>query len=160
MNIIFRRAPLLAGLLALALTGCGAEDGLNKGGKLTGKVTIDGKPLKGGNVVVVSENGKYSVQGYVNGEGVYTVLEPPRGKVNIAVQTVHLRGSVIPKGNPSAGKGKGGDGSRGMTLPDPKEIGLGFTAIPERYEKPDTSGLHAEVKSGDQTHDLELTGKP
>ncbi len=161
MSINFRRAAILAGLFALVLAGCGAGDnGLNKGGKLTGRATIDGKPLKGGNVIVVSENGKYSVQGYINGEGIYTVLEPPLGKVKIAVQTSHLRDSVVPKNDPGKGKGKGIDGSRGMTLPDPKELGLGFTAIPARYEKAETAGLTTEVKSGDQAHDIELTSAP
>ena len=159
MKLNYRFAPLLLGLAALGAAGCGAGDlGLNKGGKLTGKVALDGKPLAGGYVIVASESGRYSVQGYINAEGVYTVPEPPLGKVTVAVQTAHLRGAAVPKGDP--GKGKGGEGSRGMVLPDPNEIGLGFTEIPERYEKGETSGLTAEVKPGNQTHNLDLTGKP
>lgn len=154
-----RIAPLLAGLLAAALAGCGGDAGLNRGGKLTGAVTLDGKPVKGGNVVVASEDGKYSVQGFINGEGTYTVAEPPLGKVRIAVQTAYLRGSTAPRGDPTGGKGGKGEGSRGMVMPDPKDIGREFTEIPEKYEKPDTSGLTAEVKPGDQTHDLPLTAK-
>lgn len=159
MRNTLRFAPLLAGLLAFGPAGCSSGDGLNHGGKLTGKVTIDGQPLKGGNVTVLSENGKHSVQGFINGEGTYSVPEPPLGKVTIVVQTAHLRGSVVPKGDPSAkGAGKG-EGSRGMTLPDPKDIGLGYTDIPERYESGATSGLTVEVKPGDQTHNIELTRK-
>ncbi len=159
MSIRIRFASLAAGLLALALAGCGG-DGLNHGGKLSGKVTLDGKPLKGGNVIVSSEDGKHSVQGFITGEGTYSVPEPPLGKVKIAVQTAHLRGSFTPKeGVPAGAGGKGELGSRGMTLPDPKEIGLGFTAIPSKYEKPETSGLTTEIKGGDQTHNVELTSK-
>ena len=141
-------------LSVLAVLGCGG-DGLNRGGKLTGKVTIGGKPLSGGNVIVTSEDGKYSVQGFINGQGTYSVLEPPLGKVKLAVQTSHLKGSTQPKAAPGGGAGKG-EGSAGMVLPDPKDIGLGYTPIPAKYEKPETSGLTAEIKPGDQTHDIEL----
>lgn len=147
-------ALVAAGLGAGLLIGCGS-DGLNRGGQLTGRVTLAGKALQGGNVIVVSEDGKYSVQGFINGQGVYTVPEPPLGKVKLAVQTSHLKGSVLPKAGPVGGKD--GPGSAGMVLPDPKDIGLGYTPIPARYEKPETSGLTAEVRPGNQTHDIELT---
>ena len=157
MHNTTRFAPLLAGLFALGLAGCNTGDGLNHGGKLSGKVTIDGKPLKGGNVTLLSADGKHSVQGFINGEGTYSVSEPPLGKVTIVVQTSQLRGSAVPKGG-DAGKGAGkGEGSRGMTLPDPKDIGLGYTEIPDKYENAATSGLTVEVKPGDQTHDIPLT---
>jgi hypothetical protein len=157
MRVRFTPAPLCAALLALALAGCGGGTGLNTGGALTGTVSLDGKPIKGGNVLVVSEDGRLSASGFVNGEGTYTVPEPPLGKVKVAIQTSHLRGSFVPKSGEKGG-GKG-EGSRGMVMPDPKDIGLEFVAIPDKYEKPETSGLATEVKGGTETYDLALSAK-
>ncbi|HEY1186939.1 MAG TPA: hypothetical protein VGE74_04745 [Gemmata sp.] len=154
----YARGPV-AVLLVLALAGCsGNRSGINTGGKLTGQVTLNGKPIKGGNVLVVSEDGKFSASGYVNGEGTYTVPEPPLGKVRIALQTSHLRGSMVPKGT-GPKSGGSNEGSRGMVMPNPKEIGLEFTEIPAKYENPSTSDLRFEVKGGDETHDLQLTAQ-
>lgn len=160
MTRLTRPAALAAGLVALVFAGCGGGPKLNTGGKLTGTVTIDGKLIKGGNVLVVSEDGRLSSSGFVNGEGVYTVPEPPMGKVRIAVQTSHLRGSVAPKRSGPKGGGAGGaDGSRGMVLPDSKEIGMEYTEVPGKYESPGTSDLGFEVKGGDETFDLKLSAK-
>jgi hypothetical protein len=155
--LVRAKSIALCAALLLALAGCGGGGGLNTGGALTGKVTIDGKPIKGGNVLVVSEDGTRSASGFVNGEGTYTVPEPPLGKVKVSLQTSHLRGSFAPKSGEKAG-GKG-EGSRGMVMPDPKDIGLEFTAIPDKYEKPETSGLGTEVKGGTETYDLTLSAK-
>jgi hypothetical protein len=151
-----RTAALLAGFVALFLAGCG-DAGLNRGGSLTGEVTIDGKPVTAGTVLVVSENDKYAVSGFINEYGKYTVKEPPLGPCKIAVQTRDKKGSTRPA---DTGKGgKAGSGSAGMVLPDPEEIGLTYVPIPDHYEEAKTSGLVVEVKAGKQDHPLTLTWK-
>jgi hypothetical protein len=46
-----------------------------------------------------------------------------------------------------------------VILPDPSERGLVYRAIPEKYEKVETSGLTCVVQKGTQTHDLKLSSK-
>jgi hypothetical protein len=46
-----------------------------------------------------------------------------------------------------------------MVLPDPKVRGLVYKAIPEKYERIETSGLTVVVTPGHQQHDIVLTSK-
>lgn len=151
------RLAALIGLLVL-VAGCSSGDpGLNLGGAVTGKVTIDGRPVTAGTVLFVSENDKYAVQGPINEFGKYTVKEPPLGKCLVAVKTREKAGSVRPK---AATTGSGGVvGSGGIVLPSPEEIGMTYVPTPPKFEDAKTSGLTAVIKKGNQEHDLPLTMK-
>ena len=61
------RIPLLV-VLFLALCGCGGEAIQDKGptGKLSGKVTYQGRKITLGRVVVVSEDGKHQSSGEIS----------------------------------------------------------------------------------------------
>lgn len=152
----YLRLAALIGLLAV-VSGCGGGDpGLNLGGAVSGKVTIDGRPVTAGTVLLVSENDKYAVQGPINEYGRYTVKEPPLGRCLVAVRTRDKMGSVRPK---VAASGGGGVGSAGMVLPNPEEIGMTYVPTPTKYEDAKTSGLTAVIQKGNREHDLELTAK-
>lgn len=148
---------ILGLLVLLLLSGCGGDPGLNRGGVLTGEVTIDGKPVTAGTVLVVSENDRYAVTGFINEYGKYSVKEPPLGMCKVAIRTKDKIGSKRPPGG--AKGGKVGAGSGGMVLPEPDEMGLTYVPIPDKYEEAGTSGLTVEVKAGKQEHALELTWK-
>jgi hypothetical protein len=150
MRGIYARAAAGVLLAALALAaGCAKGDGVNRGGKLTGTITIDGKPVGGGEVIILSADGKHSMSGRIRNSGAYEILEPPLGPCKLAVITSPLK-EVPP---PSKKKGP-------VDFTDPKtgEWPI-YVAVPEKYEKPDTSGLVVEVKGGDQSHDIPLTAK-
>ena len=144
------------GLLVLLLCGCGPSDGLNRGGDLSGTVTLDGKPLGGGRVELFSANGKNSVSCQLRPDGTYTVSEPPLGRCKVVVQTSHLKGMPpAPKGP----KGRIREGaSAGMMYPD--DLGLVYTPIPANYEDLATTDLTVTVRRGKQTQDITLTAKP
>ncbi len=154
-----RTLPRVAGVtlacIALTLGGCGPR--INHG-EVRGQVTIDGQPVTAGNVLFVSEDGQLTSTAPLNGDGAYVMKEAPIGKVRIAVQTLIYRGAAAP---PTVGRGGGANqvGSKGMVLPDPSVRGLVYKAIPEKYEKVESSGLSAEVVKGDQKIDISLTWK-
>jgi hypothetical protein len=158
--IMNHRTTLLMALLVLGpLAGCTPGDPLNRGGSLSGKVTIDGEPVTAGNLLLISEDGNWTGTAPLRGDGTYTVKEPPLGNVKVAVQTELYRDRRVPTQYPSA---KGKDklpGSGGMSLPDPSVRGLVYKEIPEKYEKPETSGLTCVVQRGHQQHDFPLTAK-
>ncbi len=151
----YRRAAGF-GILLLALAGCGSADGLNRGGDLSGQVTLDGKALGGGRVEIFSEDGKNSVACQIRPDGSYTLNEPPLGPCKITVKTSYLKG--MPTAAPGGKGGKGVAGSSaGMIFP--KDVGLVYTPIPPKYEDPARTDLAVTVEPGKQKHDIALTRK-
>ena len=137
-------------LVILLVLGCGRGDGVNRGGKLIGKVTIDGKTVSAGEVIIIGSDGKHSMSGKIRNDGTYTVIEPPMGACKLAVVTSSFK-SVPP---PSRKKGP-----VDYTDPATGEWPI-YVPTPARYEKAETSDLTVDVKGGDQTHDIPLTEKP
>jgi hypothetical protein len=154
-----RKLAFLTILLALfVVAGCG--DPLNRGGSVSGMVTIDGEPVTAGNVLFASEDGQWTVFAPLRGDGTYLVKEPPLGNVKIAVQTEMYKGRAVPPNTKNEPRGDPKQvGSGGMVLPDPSVRGLIYKAIPDKYEQFETSGLSCVVKRGDQQHDIPLTAK-
>ena len=68
---------LWLGIVVLA-AGCG-----EKTGKVSGKVTLNGQPLKGGTVTF--EGSKGGVSGMVSSEGTYSIPNAPVGAVKISL---------------------------------------------------------------------------
>jgi hypothetical protein len=135
--------------VAVAVVGCKPGGGK---GIVTGKVTYKGAPLKGGRVVFSTSN-KQGSQADIGEDGTYTTPEMATGPAKIGVETSYLnrqtgrirnqppKDAKMPEGYTMAGGG--GDAKR-------------YVKIPDQYEKADTSGLTYDVKSGKQTHDIEL----
>jgi hypothetical protein len=74
---------------SLGLAGCGSSSGI-----VTGKVTYNNRPLKGGNVTFVGANGSASAR--INEDGTYTIDKVPTGEAKIAVETSSLRPRRVP----------------------------------------------------------------
>ncbi len=148
---------LFVSIVGLILAGCSSSTGINKGGQLSGQVTIDGRPVTGGTVLLSSDDDRYAVSGFINEKGRYLVKEPPLGACKIAVRTSHLTGSVRPRDG--ARQGKAGVGSGGMVLPDPEVEGMTHVAIPAKYEDPKTTPLTYTVEAGTKEFDLKLSAK-
>lgn len=128
-----------------ALAGCGSNVSPTAGydSKVTGTITLDGKPLDMGMVfferdgksgsATISEGGKLLDDGGV-----------PSGKVKVKVDAVmyaHMAGRV-PKAKGGAGAMGGGPGG------PPGE----YREIPKKYRDFATSGLEFDLKAG--TNDL------
>lgn len=145
----------MAFLVVFACAGC--QRG-NPGGELAGQVTIDGEPVRGGNVIIANDDGTIIQIGRIGDDGRYSVAEPPLGDVKIAVQTSQFKGF---KGTTASNGAEDtqGRGSGGMIVPDPKTLGMTYVWVPEQYEDYNTSGLTLKIKRGKLEHDIKLTGK-
>ncbi|QDT54333.1 hypothetical protein Pan44_23620 [Caulifigura coniformis] len=154
---------LSALVLALAVTGCGGEESTVVLAPVTGAVTLDGRPVDGA-----------------------TVVFSPKGEAPMSMAITDLNGKFELKtgsGRPGAAVGDHGiavvlsitsGGSPPPVSPDglapltPSEAGGGQVVakhvaprtvwmVPEKYSKPESSGLTATVPSGGLTdYKLEL----
>jgi hypothetical protein len=146
------KAVLLAGAVVpvLGTAGCG---GVSKA-TVTGKVSYNGKVLKGGYVTFIHAN--RTVSGQINQDGTYTIEDIPTGAVKICVATSHLstknRTGPASYAPPKGAEAAGGD----YTPPDRGAAARRYTEIPAKYEKEGTSDLTYTVEGGQTTYDIKL----
>ena len=125
---------------AFLLTGC--ED--KNIGHISGKVTLDGRPLSGGSVIFEDKAADISIYAPLTPEGTYKIRTHeknglPAGKYQVA---------IVPN--------RPFSGTPVMTDPNMKPPGSG-PPIPVKYHKSATSGLTATVQAGDNPpYDFEL----
>jgi len=145
--------------LTIALVGCGSEK-LNRPPvfKVTGKVTLSGKPVANADVTFIHDESKRAAFGKTNAEGVYKLTTfaandgAVEGKHSIKVvdipppaTTPALADTESPEYQPP---GIGQD-----TMPKPK------SNLPAKYSDAATSGLFGVVNAdgGENVIDLQLT---
>lgn len=124
-------------LLPVAVAGCSRPMG-----SVSGKVACQNQPLPAGSVTFVHADGT-TVSGAIK-DGSYSLSKVPAGPCTVLVV------SLPPP--------------RGMWNPQTKEIVGGEAPnkrlyaipIPPRYNDPQQSDLHREVKSGSQTYDIDM----
>jgi hypothetical protein len=157
----FVRASFVVGLVAaIGVAGCG------KGvGTVSGKVSYQGKALKGGSVTFVSAEGGPSPGAQIKEDGTYTVPDVPGGKYKICVTTSFLKpeqkfglGPTGPKIDPKAPPPAA---DLPPTASSPRAAVEAhnlkrYVAIPDKYSKPEETDLEYTVTAGDQTHDIDL----
>lgn len=140
----FRRS-LVGFLLLLGMLGacgCSGSGAAGKGDRVSGKVTLNSKPVSG-LVVFVGSDGK-EVTAPIAPDGQYTVLEPPHGEVKVLVRGL---------GGPSPGAGKAVKGKEEVPGGPSLEAGV---PPPAKYSQPN-NGLQLIVTGGAQTYDIDLT---
>ena len=128
-------------LLLIGLVGC--QKGPPEIASLTGKVTLDGKPLSVGIVSVVSGDDVTRGSARIAADGTYSIVGAPVGPVKLSVSTEDDK-IIYPE--PGSGSTK--------ERPNPK-----YVAIPKKYEKFETSGLETTIPKGKGTYDVVLTSK-
>jgi hypothetical protein len=148
------RARLLArvGTACLLIAGAGCSRGPATG-DVSGKVTLNGKPVPSAVITFLAEGGRMG-NGQIK-DGEYHIPEAPQGPVQIEI----------------AG-GSGGTGKVKMPpsmkkfIPEDQQgvweesVGKGAprarVVVPARYGKSSTSGLSYQVTPGKQVHDIDL----
>jgi hypothetical protein len=85
----------LCGILVAA--GCGGQKG-----EVSGKVSYQGQPVRGGMVSFIPEAGGLKTSA-IEEDGSYTVRDVPLGPVKITVETDSFRPPVMPQGGPGSG---------------------------------------------------------
>lgn len=127
--------PLFAALVWTA--GCGG--GKSKTESVSGKVTLEGKPVSG-EITFVCSDGK-EIKSPLAPDGGYSILNPAKGDAKIGVKSM---GSAPP---PTAG-----------TKADITGMPAGGAGVPPpaKYGNPASSGLTYPVKGGEETHNIDL----
>lgn len=166
-------------LLLVAIAGCGDKNPPTA--KVTGKVTLDGKPVEGAVVTFMPENGGKPGVGRTNSDGTFslTTFESDDGAV-LGPHKITVTKYAVPDG----GMSPYGDQAQQPAAPDPnkklteeEEMALmeqGYTAsaaqpknrnevlkseLPAKYANAETSGLTYTVVEGENTVNLELTSR-
>ncbi len=124
-----KRPRWLAAAVLLALVGCGGGTG-----EVSGIVTLDGKPLPGGMVAFIPENGSAKTSP-IKADGSYLVSNVPVGPARITVVTV----PPVSFGNAK-----------------PNLLHGEYVPIPKKYGDPRKSGLALDVTRGKQEYNLPL----
>jgi hypothetical protein len=135
---------------ALVLTGCESSPGT-----LTGKVTYQGKPLKGGNILFYTKKRPVSVP--IQPDGTYKAENVPGGEAKVTVETESLK----PTGEPPPPTYKPPPGSADVTggynpAAAAARTGANYVAIPKKYSDKETTPLTVTVTGGPQTYDIKL----
>jgi hypothetical protein len=131
--------------------------GCSSKGSVTGKVFYQGKPLDGGTVLFVPEQGG-GLTSQIQADGSYSIVKLPPGLVKIAVSTPKppepprytgrlnylMDKEKKEKRQNAAGKG-----------PPAKQS----IQIPQHFGDPEKSGLTYTVQNGPQTYDIQLNEK-
>jgi hypothetical protein len=148
--------------IPLLVLGCALLAGCGPGGptlgKVTGKVTLDGKPLPNVAVTFMPTEGG-SASGITDASGNYELSHPngkgtPLGKNKVSVTTVQKPTSTvdlsqIPSDSPEYAKAlEASQSGYNVTFKEP---------IPEKYNL--KTELQYEIKSGSQTINLELKSR-
>jgi hypothetical protein len=125
---------LLLALTVGLLTGCGDRSGgADLMGKVSGKVTVNGKPLKSGRINFISEQVGVGAGGDLTPEGTYTLDGPVPEGVYKCFITFNIAPSQL--GTPAADVVK---------------------TVPEKYQSQGTSDLSVTVESGENERDFDL----
>jgi len=154
------------GLLVLVTLSAAVGCGGGGTGKITGKVTYNGNPLKGGEVWYINEAKQQTQSGQIGEDGSYTVDRVPAGECKVVVKTKQLLQQASAGGGsggkgPPPGKGKEApkiSNEAGYEKPSGEDAKRKFVAIPTRYEDAATTPLTYTVRRGSQENDLKLEG--
>jgi hypothetical protein len=138
----------VACLLLLGLGGC------SKGqGTVSGKVTLEGKALKSGSVLMVGED-QVRYSGDIERDGSYRIENVTFGNIRVAVYSVDPKEQNVPKSKNDR------PGKLGGKIPDrPPVDNVGWFPIPADYGDPSKSGLALTVDQPNQVFDIPLKGK-
>ena len=121
-------------LAVVTLAGCGGKDD-EATAPVSGRVTVDGKPLSTGEVVFVAKNGKRS-KGNISDDGTFTLTSPSGGDSPIGPSSVCV---TAMKPAPSGDR---------FASPVP--------LIPPRFGQPEHSGMTWDVAEGSNRVHVEL----
>jgi hypothetical protein len=127
------RAALLAavGCVVGFPAGCGSR--VKPQGEVSGTVKINGQLVTAGEVVFFPEAGGEPVRTGLGPDGTFRATGIPTGRSRVAIETLPFRQLTPPP--PEIAKQLGGPRTK-------------YVPIPEKYERPETSGLQFDVKKG------------
>jgi len=135
------------GFILFALTGCGGGTG-----SLSGKVTMNGKPVTSGTVQAFLVDGA-TLTSEISPDGNYSINELPAGITRIGVSSPNPKKRY----EELLGFAKTEEQRKAIQPPDPALV-KSWVGIPDQYAQPESSGLTVTIKSGPNQQDFVLTG--
>lgn len=122
-------------LFAVVFTiGCSAEPPV---GTVTGTVTLNGKPAKGGMISFMPASGGVPVTAAFDSNGIYKAENVPAGPVMVSVESLPDDSAAVGQKMKETGQNPG----KGPASPAVKPM-----AYPARYAQFESSGLKTSVK--------------
>jgi hypothetical protein len=138
--------------LTFILAGCQAKQDDGTGISMSGTVTLDGKPVTLGQVMVYKYNGVSftdTVATDILPDGTYSFYSVPAGGLKICVRTSMFKNNP----NMNKGKSKAPAGKTGV----PQAMEGTYVDVPSKYSKPDESPLSTETAGkGATTYNIEM----
>jgi hypothetical protein len=128
-------------MVVLLASGC-SQRTVERGCRVTGTVTVGGKPASGASVRFFDE-GQCVGAGTTDDTGKYTAVDVPRKSFKVAVEEGASTGPYASAPPPG-------------TTPLPGSLSGPPTKIPAKFQKVDSSGLTATVTQDPQTIDFTL----
>jgi hypothetical protein len=150
-------AVLLAGLFVAKQPMTSAGDPAPKG-RVQGKITFEGKPVKIGSVVAISDDFKQSAFGMVKEDGTYLIKAAPVGKVRLTyTPPAFIDPSLDPFKDAKPKKKPESDGKISKEMEEHiKEL----QKVPDRYRSPAKTVLKTVVEAGkDTTYEIRMVKK-
>lgn len=138
---------------SIAVLGCGGEGGGPKTARVSGTVTLQGKPLDGAAVYFMTD--KFSGFGRTNAEGKYELVQgavPGKNKVYISKRGLPEGVNPDPESGLDLGQVDAAE-AVGVNDPTPKGAKKKTSAdlVPEEFSNPQKSQLSFDVPAGGST---------
>lgn len=160
MNLSFKSPYVLSCLVCLPvfLLGCSKSDGPVATAKLTGIVTINGKPLPGGTILLKPKGTGAPASGAIFADGSFSVTLTEPGEMMVAIDNANIKTHLdnLPEMKKDfVMKGKAEDLKMMMKV-DPM-FGVEYVPIPSKYKDAAKSGLVVTVGRENLQKDFPLT---
>jgi hypothetical protein len=131
-------------ILLVAYVGCQRAAPV---AQVVGAVTLNGKVVTSGDVVLVGSDGRAPPPGRVRGDGTYFIERAPIGRVKV--------GFFNPP-PPALPAGGAASGSAEEELLQMREAAKSYTPTPAKYAEPSQSGIEFDLKPGRNVCNVEL----
>ena len=140
-------------LIAVTFLGCGGGEGRPTTARVSGTVTLQGKPLEGATVHFIGE--KFAGSGKTNAQGHYELVQgavPGKNKVYITKRPLPSNVNLDPQAgvdleqlNAAVAAGESDQSGNAAKIQAPKE------EVPEEFSSPQKSTLTLDVPPGGTT---------
>ena len=141
-------ATVVLGFAITVTGGCSKGGYSGPTGTVTGKVTLDGKPVPAGCLVTFVSEAGFTASGKVGADGSYTLLNVDKPEIPTATYNVGVT-------QPSA-EVSGADYDKYMSAGGAEEPKAAPATIPAKFQSSTTSGLSFGVKEGPNTINIDL----
>ena len=144
---------VMVALSTMAVLGCHSDQA--KLGLVTGKVTLDGKPIAKGTITFESPGQRPAIGQVVDGAIVDVTTYEPGDGAPVGHHLVAISATDDAASSSSASTSNPGEIKKTST-----NYMVGKSLVPARYNAPNSSGLTADIKAGKNPVEFNLSSNP